>query len=149
MLINDNFVCIVDISSTIDYRQTVVTAEHILLIIDDIAQNWRDLCVRLKLPTSVIGIIDADGKNVRNKGWEECLKWTYRQASGATLGVLTDALENVGKRSCARTLLGTVEPRMTATSVIRSPRYYGRYILALQNGHTFPGHLLIRPTATF
>ena len=97
----------------------------------------------------MIGIIDADGKNVRNKGWEECLKWTYRQASGATLGVLTDALENVGKRSSARKLLGTVEPRMTATSVIRSPRYYGRYILALQNGHIFPGHLLIRPTATF
>ena len=32
----------------------------------------------------------------------------------------------------------TVKPRLTATSVIRSPRYFGHFILAArQNGHTF------------
>ena len=31
----------------------------------------------------------------------------------------------------------TVEPRLTATSVIRSPRYYGRFFGCPQNDHTF------------
>ena len=31
----------------------------------------------------------------------------------------------------------TVEPRLTATSLIRSPRYFGHFFLARQNGHTF------------
>ena len=49
----------------------------------------------------------------------------------------------------------TAEPRLTTTSVIRSPRYYGHYYLAArQNGQTFfckkknprwYGHPLIRP----
>ena len=32
----------------------------------------------------------------------------------------------------------TVEPRLTATSVIQSPRCYGHFFLDRQNGHTFP-----------
>ena len=32
----------------------------------------------------------------------------------------------------------TVEPRLTATSVIRSPRYYGHLFSARQNRHAFP-----------
>ena len=43
-----------------------------------------------------------------------------------------------------------------ATSVIRSPRYYGHFFSAWQNGHTFPikntpvmRSPVIRPTATF
>ena len=31
----------------------------------------------------------------------------------------------------------TVEPRLTATPLIRSPCYYGHIFLARQNGHTF------------
>ena len=31
----------------------------------------------------------------------------------------------------------TVEPRLTATSLIRPPRYYGHFILSRQNIHTF------------
>ena len=30
-----------------------------------------------------------------------------------------------------------MEPRLTATPLIRSPRYYGHFFLARQNGHTF------------
>lgn len=32
----------------------------------------------------------------------------------------------------------TVEPRGTATSVIRLPRYFGHFFSAQQNDHTFP-----------
>ena len=40
---------------------------------------------------------------------------------------------------CMKVLDYTVEPRLTATSIIRSPRYYGQFFfLARQNGHTFP-----------
>ena len=36
--------------------------------------------------------------------------------------------------------INTVEPRLTKTSVIRSPRYYVHFFLAAQqNGHTFSG----------
>lgn len=31
-----------------------------------------------------------------------------------------------------------VEPRGTATSVIRLPRYFGHFFSAQQNDHTFP-----------
>ena len=31
----------------------------------------------------------------------------------------------------------TVEPRLTVTSIIRSPRYYGQFFSARQNGPTF------------
>lgn len=125
------FFCIVDTSRTIDYRQIVVTAQHILLIVDDVGQDWRELGVSLKLPIPVIGHINADNENVRDKVWEVCLQWKQRQGSKAMLGVLTDALENIGKRISARKLLGKVEPHITA-------RYYGLYILAMQNGQPFP-----------
>ena len=43
-----------------------------------------------------------------------------------------------------------MEPRLTATLIIRSPCYYGQFFSARQNGHTFPykkncwcGHPLI------
>ena len=40
---------------------------------------------------------------------------------------------------CMKVLDYTVEPRLTATSIIRSPRYYGQFFfLARQNGHAFP-----------
>lgn len=125
-----------DTSRTIDHRQTLVTEDHIQAIVDDIGELWRDLGVKLRLSTEVLRIIDADFKHFREKAWEVCLRWKQRKASGATLGVLTDALENIGKRSSARKLLA--EPRSTGNSVIRSPRYYGRYILAMQSGLTFP-----------
>lgn len=32
----------------------------------------------------------------------------------------------------------SVEPRGTATSVIRLPRYFGHFFSAQQNDHTFP-----------
>lgn len=125
-----------DTSRTIDHRQTLVTEDHIQAIVDDIGELWRDLGVKLRLSTEVLRIIDADFKHFREKAWEVCLRWKQRKASGATLGVLTDALENIEKRSSARKLLA--EPRSTGNSVIRSPRYYGRYILAMQSGLTFP-----------
>ena len=31
----------------------------------------------------------------------------------------------------------TMEPHLMATPLIRSPRYYGHFFLARQNGHTF------------
>ena len=40
---------------------------------------------------------------------------------------------------CMKVLDYTVEPRLTATSIIWSPRYYGQFFfLARHNGHTFP-----------
>ena len=35
------------------------------------------------------------------------------------------------------TVFSTVEPRLIATSLIRSPRYYGHFFSAWQHGHTF------------
>ena len=34
-------------------------------------------------------------------------------------------------------IIYTVEPRLTATSLIRPPRYYGHFFWSRQNGHTF------------
>ena len=35
-------------------------------------------------------------------------------------------------------MFSAVQPRLIATSLIRSPRYYGHFFLAWQHGHTFP-----------
>ena len=35
-------------------------------------------------------------------------------------------------------MVSTVESRLTASWIIRSPRHYGKFFSARQNGHTFP-----------
>lgn len=64
--------------------------------------------VKLRISTPEIDNIDADCESPREKAWKVCQKWRKSRASTATLGVLTDALDNIGKQSSSRKLLGGV-----------------------------------------
>ena len=51
--------------------------------------------------------------------------------------VCIEAAKRMFRGSKTITKQDTVEPRLTATPLIRTPRYYGHSFLARQKGHTF------------
>ena len=66
-------------------------------------------------------------------------KLHVRHVFSAALMTLVSPVANVRNILFPCTLLSiTVELRLTATSVIRSPRYNGHFFSTRQNGHSFP-----------
>ncbi|CAH3167579.1 unnamed protein product [Porites lobata] len=61
-----------------------------------------------------------------------CVLRLLREQNKGEEGVNCDQLKQFYSFYCK------VEPSLTAISVIRSPRYYGHFFSARQNGHTFP-----------
>ena len=69
------------------------------------------------------------------------LTWSsilFMSSGRINLNVAPSRVKKYGKHSWPLLITNTVEPRLTATSVIRSTCYYGHFFGAIrQNGHTF------------
>lgn len=101
-----------DTSNDTQWRQAIVTEIEILLIYKEVSKFWRDLGTLLKLRAADVDNIEQDNSSNRDRAWNVMKRWLQRKGSDATLGILTDALEEIGMRSTVEKLVGT--EKMTA-----------------------------------
>ena len=51
-----------------------------------------------------MGKIEADHSAYREKAWEVLIEWKKRKGNGATVGILINALEVIGRRDVIKKL---------------------------------------------
>ena len=78
----------------------------IFLICGEIGENWRDLGTVLELDSAALDIIAASRENCRELARKVLQKWKQKEGSGATVGILIDALEKMERRDVVEKLLG-------------------------------------------
>ena len=76
-------------------------------ICDDVGANWRDLGTVLELEPAILDNIDTDFKECREKAWAVLRKWTQKNGKEATVGILINALEKIGRKDVVDKLRGT------------------------------------------
>ncbi|PFX28455.1 hypothetical protein AWC38_SpisGene6824 [Stylophora pistillata] len=88
------------------WRHTRVTEIHILSIYKDVSELWRELGTLLELPPAEVRNLENDCSSCSERAWKVMERWLQVKGSRATLGILTDALEEIGVRSAVEILMG-------------------------------------------
>ena len=101
------FTCFAATSSDIPFEQALVDEIHLWLICDDVGAKWRDLGTVLKLRSASMDNIDTDSKKCRDKAWEVLREWRQNNGKEATVRILRNALERIGRRDVVDKLHGT------------------------------------------
>ena len=76
-----------------------------MLISDDVNASWRDLDTQLRLPSAVVRNVENNYTLCRERAWQVLGRWKQRNGTGATLGNLTDVLEEIEKRNAVQRLV--------------------------------------------
>ena len=100
------FICFTATSSDIPFEQAPVDEIHLWSICDDVGAKWRDLGTVLKLESTFMDNIGTDFKECREKAWTVLRKWRQKNGIEATVGILRNALERMGRRDVVHKLLG-------------------------------------------
>ena len=87
-------------------KQTPVTENHIWLICDKVATDWRDLGTVLGTTSALMDIIETDCSASHEKARKVLLKWKQRKGKGATVGILINALKEIERIDVVEKLLG-------------------------------------------
>ncbi|CAH3147686.1 unnamed protein product [Pocillopora meandrina] len=85
-------------SSDKPFEQAPVTEIHIWSIRVAVGAEWRHLGAVLGLESALMDNIDADHSAYREKAWKVLQKWKQKEGNGATVGILINALEEIGRR---------------------------------------------------
>ena len=93
--------------SNLDNRQ--VSDEILQDLVEDLSIDWKMLGRRLGISHGAITNIDTQNPLVVDKGMAMFTKWKSQKGEGATVGVLTKALEKTGRLDLSeRVVRGTV-----------------------------------------
>ena len=84
----------------------MVTEIQLSDISDDVGTCWREVGPKLLISASKIHNLDDEYKSNRDKANALLILWKEQEGSNATVGLLADVLEKIGRRSIAERLLG-------------------------------------------
>lgn len=94
------FICFAATSGGISFEQVPVTEIHIQSICGEVGADWVSLGLALGLPSSLLYFIEIEYSTYREKTWE------MLKERPLTVGILIDALENIGRKDVVEKLLG-------------------------------------------
>ena len=77
-----------------------------LKICEDVGPCWHDLGIMLKFSPAALHSVDHDYRFCREKARQMLYTWMEMEGDAATVRILADALENIGKKRIAQKLLG-------------------------------------------
>ena len=87
-----------------DLRRVVVTDLQLLEISENIGRQWMELGYILDIKSRDISYLEGD--NNLNQAYSLLIKWKQQRGDGATIGILVDALEIIGRNDLAQKVLG-------------------------------------------
>ena len=100
------FICFAASSSDIPFEKTPVSDIQIWSICDEVGVDWRDLGTVLGIASSFMDSIEADNRASRERARKLLRKWMTKEGKGATVGILIDALDEIGRIDAIEKLLG-------------------------------------------
>ncbi|KAJ7363114.1 hypothetical protein OS493_011388 [Desmophyllum pertusum] len=83
----------------------VPTVQQLLPIIGDLGDRWHELGIALNLEKAEVYNIDVDYRFSREKARAVLWTWMEQKGRDATIGRLVVAMDQIGKKSTAQTLL--------------------------------------------
>ena len=84
----------------------VPTELQLLPIMEDLGDRWLELGIALKLKKAALSNIGDDYRYSREKARAVLWAWLEQKGRDATIGRLAVAMNQIGKKSTAQTLLG-------------------------------------------
>ena len=102
------FICFAATSGGISFEQVPVTEIHIQSICGEVGADWATLGFALELPSALLYLIEIEYSTYREKTWEMLQEWKRGsiERRPLTVGILIDALENIGRKDVVEKLLG-------------------------------------------
>ena len=100
------FTCFAATAGGKQFKQVPVAEIHIISICDDVGAEWRHLGTVLGLQSSFLDFNENVNCAYYDKTWDMLQEWRRETGKGATLGILINALETIGKRDVAEKLRG-------------------------------------------
>ena len=94
------------VPSNLINRQVTDTLLHDL--VEDLSTSWKMLGRRFSIPEGAITNIDMDHRRVVEKGMAMFAEWKRRKGKEATVGVLREALDKIGRRDLSERVRGKV-----------------------------------------
>ena len=99
------FTCFAATAGGKQFKQVPVADIQIISICDDVGAEWRHLGTVLGLQSSFLDF-NENVKCTYDKTWDMLQEWRRQTGKGATVGILINALETIGKRDVAEKLRG-------------------------------------------
>lgn len=97
--------CVEMREKTIDRKRCLVTEMQLASISEDVGNFWRELGPVLGIPSSKIQNLDEDCRTNWDKAFSLLILWKQRGGKCATAGILSDALERIGRKTIADRVL--------------------------------------------
>ena len=101
------FTCFAATSGDTPFEQAPVTENLVWSICSEVGREWRRLGAALRLESAFLDNIDIDFKESPEKARKVLQKWRQKKGKEATMGILTNALEKIGRRDVFDKLHGT------------------------------------------
>lgn len=75
-------------------------------ISEDVGNFWRELGPILRISAAKIQNLDEEYRCNRDKANSLLISWKQKEGKSATAGILSDALESIGRKDIADSVLG-------------------------------------------
>lgn len=90
-----------------DLDSSVISDTLIHDLVEELSTSWKMLGRRLGIPEAALTNIDFENRRVIEKGMAVFSEWKRRRVNEATLRVLREALEKIGRRDLSEKVRGT------------------------------------------
>ena len=100
------FTCFAATAGGKQFKQVPDAEIHKISICDDVGAEWRHLGTVLGLQSSFLDFNENVNCTYYNKTRDMLQEWRRKTGKGATVGILINALETIGKRDVAEKLRG-------------------------------------------
>ena len=100
------FTCFAATSSETPFEKTPVTQIQISQICGKVGEQWRDLGTVLGIAPALIDEIEEGHSECREQARKLLLDWIKKEGKRATIGILVNALEEIGKKDVVEKLGG-------------------------------------------
>ncbi|XP_058943703.2 uncharacterized protein [Pocillopora verrucosa] len=97
--------CVEMRAKTIDRRMCLVTELQLANISEDVGNFWRELGPILRISAAKIQNLDEEYRCNRDKANSLLISWKQKEGKSATAGILSDALESIGRKDIADSVL--------------------------------------------
>ena len=92
------FTCFAATSSETPFEKTPVTEIQISQICGKVGEQWRELGKALRIAPALIVDIENGHSECRERARKLLLDWIKKEGKRATIGILVNALEEIGKK---------------------------------------------------
>lgn len=110
--------CVEMRTKTIDQRRSLVTELQLSNISEDVGNFWRELAPKLGIPSSKVQNLDEDCRCNWDKANSLLIAWKQKNGKGATAGLLSDALESIGRKNIAERLLEMCHENLSKKPIV-------------------------------